>query len=587
MDQLPSRRLITTSILTGLGGASLSMRAGPATAAVPAQSTGLNVRDFGAMGDGTTDDTGAARQAIASAGGDVVYFPSGTYLLNNLSVSGSADLLLSHNAVLKHQGGDGVGPMIGFSGDYLRIRGGVLDGNRGEQTGRPPLISGPLQKGKQVILDGVHARNYVRAAILVHSFGGYVEVQHCLFTGQAEHDGIAGHSTAIVNVNTGEAGAKGLLRFNHNRAVGTDAPHAAGSNPGGVFFAPGTTPTEGTLATIEAVGNHFWGYGQNHAGNVIAALHTYPAVAGARYIGNYFESCSFAAISAKSVQDFVCIGNVITNGQVSSANIAREGAINYAPSYHAGSNSRPRAVIQDNVVAAPGGQPGKVQNGISIMGSSTSIARAVIVSSNVLDGCGMGILANNCADLMIDSNIITNTFEGSVGEVGGIRLDLMRGPATLRANRLVCSAGSAIAAMTDVAQCRLTISDNSITSTASGVYAVLLRGVKSAHLTGNEIDAVSHALTVRADGVRRVNGYYFDNSNLIHSGQCYPVFTDIDSCFGEHAYTGSPIDRQVSPGQVGTRYTQLNGLNGQVLWISTGKTSKDWACLRTDSGAPT
>ena len=44
-----------------------------------------NVRHFGAKGDESADDTGAINAAIraaAAAGGDVVYFPPGTYLVS-------------------------------------------------------------------------------------------------------------------------------------------------------------------------------------------------------------------------------------------------------------------------------------------------------------------------------------------------------------------------------------------------------------------------------------------------------------------------------------------------------------------------
>jgi hypothetical protein len=57
----------------------------------PADSGALNVRDFGAKGDGRSDDTAALIAAIAAAGADtganfwrtrVVYLPSGTYLVS-------------------------------------------------------------------------------------------------------------------------------------------------------------------------------------------------------------------------------------------------------------------------------------------------------------------------------------------------------------------------------------------------------------------------------------------------------------------------------------------------------------------------
>ena len=43
----------------------------------------INVKDYGALGDGTTDDTtsiGSAIEALTTAGGGVLYFPPGTYL---------------------------------------------------------------------------------------------------------------------------------------------------------------------------------------------------------------------------------------------------------------------------------------------------------------------------------------------------------------------------------------------------------------------------------------------------------------------------------------------------------------------------
>ena len=61
------------------------------TTGFPADSGVLNVKDFGAKGDGTTDDTAAILQAVAASGADlgsffwqnkIVYFPNGTYLIS-------------------------------------------------------------------------------------------------------------------------------------------------------------------------------------------------------------------------------------------------------------------------------------------------------------------------------------------------------------------------------------------------------------------------------------------------------------------------------------------------------------------------
>jgi collagen type VII alpha len=50
----------------------------------------FNVKDYGAVGDGTTDDTTAVVSALASGG--ITFFPAGTYLVSNLSLAAGAYL---------------------------------------------------------------------------------------------------------------------------------------------------------------------------------------------------------------------------------------------------------------------------------------------------------------------------------------------------------------------------------------------------------------------------------------------------------------------------------------------------------------
>ena len=63
-----------------------------------------DVRDFGAVGDGTTVDSPAINRAIEVAsrnGGGQVYVPSGTYLCYSIHLAGGIDLHLEKGAVLK------------------------------------------------------------------------------------------------------------------------------------------------------------------------------------------------------------------------------------------------------------------------------------------------------------------------------------------------------------------------------------------------------------------------------------------------------------------------------------------------------
>ena len=49
----------------------------------------VSVKDFGDVGDGSTDDTTAIQNAIAAANGNTVYFPDGTYMVSKLGTQGT------------------------------------------------------------------------------------------------------------------------------------------------------------------------------------------------------------------------------------------------------------------------------------------------------------------------------------------------------------------------------------------------------------------------------------------------------------------------------------------------------------------
>lgn len=67
----------------------------------------INVRNFGAKGDGYSDDTRAIQDAIDYAyarGGGIVYIPSGTYQINadeSIQMMSNISLYMSNNAVLR------------------------------------------------------------------------------------------------------------------------------------------------------------------------------------------------------------------------------------------------------------------------------------------------------------------------------------------------------------------------------------------------------------------------------------------------------------------------------------------------------
>jgi hypothetical protein len=65
------------------------------------QSVGLNVKAYGAVGDGVEDDSEAIRKTILAAEGDAVYFPPGTYYVTSELLFGSnVHVIFAKGAVL-------------------------------------------------------------------------------------------------------------------------------------------------------------------------------------------------------------------------------------------------------------------------------------------------------------------------------------------------------------------------------------------------------------------------------------------------------------------------------------------------------
>lgn len=101
----------------------------------------VNVADFGAKGNGTTDDSTAIQNALdsRSTNGGVIFFPSGTYKINTmLHYYSNQTLLFEKGAVLK-AGSSGMACIIGayvnsawtgYNGTHdVLIHGGTFDGS--------------------------------------------------------------------------------------------------------------------------------------------------------------------------------------------------------------------------------------------------------------------------------------------------------------------------------------------------------------------------------------------------------------------------------------------------------------------------
>jgi polygalacturonase len=132
MLQMNRRQLIGHSLaMLALPPAAFAKTPKKASGAAASAPVLLNVRDFGAMGDGTTNDTAVLQQALDRCwvlGGGEVQVPAGTYLTGALALRSNTVLRLQENAISSGTGDFADYPVtqVRWEGKWIPGRAGLL-----------------------------------------------------------------------------------------------------------------------------------------------------------------------------------------------------------------------------------------------------------------------------------------------------------------------------------------------------------------------------------------------------------------------------------------------------------------------------
>jgi len=159
----------------------------------------VNVKDFGAVGDGVTDDTAAIQAAINFATG-IVSFPSGNYLVSNLSITKNIQLIGQ---------GSGTTIIVNTTGNCITINftqdqsNNVVISNFNFVGINSSLIIGSfiyIQQNVNVVISHCHFSNSSCTYCINHLYGYGLLVDQCEFlnlTGNGIYlQGVVDSSTA-------------------------------------------------------------------------------------------------------------------------------------------------------------------------------------------------------------------------------------------------------------------------------------------------------------------------------------------------------------------------------------------------------
>ncbi|MBM3853980.1 MAG: polygalacturonase, partial [Verrucomicrobia bacterium] len=203
----------------GVGGAAAAWGTGARAAGRTAADGFFNVREFGAVGDGTALDTASLQAAIdacAAAGGGTVVFPAGRYLSGTIRLRSRVSLWLQSGAVLlgstRLEDYPSIVPAFRSYTDVNYVERSLIYGERIEDVAifGQGIVDG--QGGAKSFQLGGGRENYKRRPYLVRLIEGRrltvrdvllhnsaMWVLHCLACDDLVLDGVTVHS--LVNVN--------------------------------------------------------------------------------------------------------------------------------------------------------------------------------------------------------------------------------------------------------------------------------------------------------------------------------------------------------------------------------------------------
>lgn len=358
----------------------------------------VSVKDFGAIGDGISDDT-AAVQAALSSGSTTVIVPDGVYLCGTLN-SSAADLNLVGSGTLKLK--SGVNNHLFLTTNQsanIRVEGVTFDGNQSQQS---QWVATVFFNGVNTLsIDSCRFINGCGASLRVFGVYTKMSVTNCFFSGGKEHGGSLNQNSTYISVRGG------LNTFDWDQFVYVSnctfigiTPSVVGRGVGGIIVTSNSTITSDRGIKCIIRDNFFKDCGSTEATNRVAAIALYRAAPYTLISGNRIFGGDEKAIDIQG-SDYVTVdSNYISNiASVGITFAARDSNLDCS-----------RNIVSNNSIKSCGG--GIYCEGLQV----TPTSRDIIVSSNVVENCGQNLLVTDWRGGIVVSN---NIFKDSTSTATG------------------------------------------------------------------------------------------------------------------------------------------------------------------------
>lgn len=346
----------------------------------------INVKSFGAVGDGTTDDTSAFAAAFAAvpAAGGTVYVPAGTYIIGSLSRVAKPFLVLRGDGkevtTLKVKASANLSSSFLYLGsgstDRISVEGITFDGNKSNQASGNTLLTIGWTGG--AASSRVHNCRFING----YSYGLVI------YNGSRSH--IFGNEFITCTGVSARLVDLGLVRFENNLVTG-----------GGSY---GVAAQGSSSDSDYAINNNVF----KDCADIAIATGTY--CQRATIVGNVVTNSTLNAIDVGSCEYLTIAANTVC---VSGGGIVTDGSLG-------------QVAITGNVVvtvddAGSGGSGVPDARGISIVTSGTT--KSMTISGNVIENTwGHGISLHNVVGAAITGNHVKNAgVEGA--DASGITLN--------------------------------------------------------------------------------------------------------------------------------------------------------------------